>query len=468
MDYMARVADHAVRQTLADLEGALSESLRLTAETPEALDRAERINSVAKHVTLRLDAANARLVPPAALSNANAEFSNALTAVLSFNADQNQAHLDSADNHVDAALLHLASVQVPYDQASVEALADTVSATRRSISGQRSVETKLHEGLASTIENLRGEVEAIKSTLDAQQGRVDQFVTSSQQAMTEAENARSKLFQDSLNNLAIEYRSKAEELAAEYRTIAEERSEAAVAELESATEELKTERAAVQTAEETRSDSFGKLARSLKKDRETHATSIRERLQNLDESCTQQITTLEHNTEEALSVIRKHRDEAAALVELISSSAMSHEYSKTAASQGKYTKIWQAVAASTFAALIGYLVIWGAPATIQVSWPGVIYRISTTLSFVILGAYAARQAAVHRQAEQRAKRLHLEFTAIEPYLASLPDEQRHWVRMELAGKLFGNDTSLPQAAPQIPNAARFVESAMQVVERGKR
>ena len=68
----------------------------------------------------------------------------------------------------------------------------------------------------------------------------------------------------------------------------------------------------------------------------------------------------------------------------------------------------------------------------------------SVIAILIFGAsYAAKQSNHHRRNEQRATWFALETKAIDPYLASMNEEDRNELKKKLTEKLFGqiNDTS---------------------------
>lgn len=162
------------------------------------------------------------------------------------------------------------------------------------------------------------------------------------------------------------------------------------------------------------------------------------------------------------------RDKAQNLLHIIGNTGMAGEYAKTANNAKIVSYVWQLVA---FAALIG-LLIFAFEAYQAIRAPD--FNVSATLgrAFVaaavgILAAYASRQADIYRKGEERARRYQLVLSSIDPYVASLKEEQRETVKIELAKTLFGqNITDIKEGdAPKFDgNVTEVLKLLVQIVQ----
>lgn len=71
-------------------------------------------------------------------------------------------------------------------------------------------------------------------------------------------------------------------------------------------------------------------------------------------------------------------------------------------------------------------------------WESSIFRISLTFLLSIPAAYLARESAKHRAQQYSHLQTSLDLKAITPYLASLPDEEQHKIKIEIANRIFAN------------------------------
>jgi hypothetical protein len=150
--------------------------------------------------------------------------------------------------------------------------------------------------------------------------------------------------------------------------------------------------------------------------------------------------SLQTTADGTLSELTSIRDKAQNLLHIIGNTGMAGEYAKTANNAKLVSYGWQFVA---FAALIG-LLVFAFDAYQAIRAPD--FNVSATLgrAFVaaavgILAAYASRQADIYRKSEERARRYQLVLSSIDPYVASLKEDQREAVKIELAKALFGQN-----------------------------
>lgn len=83
------------------------------------------------------------------------------------------------------------------------------------------------------------------------------------------------------------------------------------------------------------------------------------------------------------------------------------------------------------------------------SWNYTIGKVLGLALVAAIAAYAGRESSSHRQREVAARRLQLELTAIDPYLASLDATRRDSVKEQIAQRIFGQPApdSATEAGP---------------------
>lgn len=75
----------------------------------------------------------------------------------------------------------------------------------------------------------------------------------------------------------------------------------------------------------------------------------------------------------------------------------------------------------------------------QFSWEAALVSIPLTAVLIAAAGYCAQQSTRHRNVEVHNRRFSLEMAAIDPYLQSLPDEDRIALKKELTSRYFGQD-----------------------------
>jgi hypothetical protein len=69
-------------------------------------------------------------------------------------------------------------------------------------------------------------------------------------------------------------------------------------------------------------------------------------------------------------------------------------------------------------------------------WKSSIFRIVLAVMLSIPAAYLARESAKHRAQQYEHQQTSLDLKAITPYIASLPEEEQHKIKIEIANRLF--------------------------------
>lgn len=69
-------------------------------------------------------------------------------------------------------------------------------------------------------------------------------------------------------------------------------------------------------------------------------------------------------------------------------------------------------------------------------WQSSVFRVVLAIMFSVPAAYLARESAKHREQQYSHLQTALDLKAITPYVASLPEEEQHRIKIEIASKLF--------------------------------
>lgn len=119
-----------------------------------------------------------------------------------------------------------------------------------------------------------------------------------------------------------------------------------------------------------------------------------------------------------------------------------------AADQWRKTAMWAFVAAAiwTLVKVGAYWLGWVSTSPGNTDWAEIIAGTSLTLILLATAGYAARQSKLHRVAEQKMSWFALEVTALDPFIASLTEDQQRVLKVQLSQKLFGQNHSAARAA----------------------
>lgn len=111
------------------------------------------------------------------------------------------------------------------------------------------------------------------------------------------------------------------------------------------------------------------------------------------------------------------------------------------------------------------ILVFAATQGATINLPGVFARAFVALTFGILAAYSARQGDRYSDIEVTNRRFQLELSSIDPYLANLPSDTQHKLKVELGQRLFGNAPLVqPNSQKQISGTGKdTLELALQII-----
>lgn len=232
--------------------------------------------------------------------------------------------------------------------------------------------------------------------------------------------------------------------------------EATVTQLTKETEEaLNTWRTEHTEAQNARSTEFSQSEIERSKTFETsqkeRAQKASEQLEKIFKDLEDRISTSEEKFEECVEKItsdmRAKHQSILTLHEIVANDGVAGGYKKTAKDEGKAANLWRNVAMGAFVAaslwtmfkVFAYWMDWVSTAPGQFDWGEVIAATSLTLILLATAAYAARQSKLHRVNEQQMSWFSLEVSALDPFIASLTEDQQQVLKMQLSQRLFGQN-----------------------------
>lgn len=154
---------------------------------------------------------------------------------------------------------------------------------------------------------------------------------------------------------------------------------------------------------------------------------------------------------EMIADLQEHLEKAKSLVEMIGEVTMTGHYQRNALEQKKAADTWRlaTVVASILAVASAALLAWhGLFHRADRDWIDYISRFGVTIALAALATYLGAQSLRHRKREISYRSLELELATLDPFLSSIPDEERHRIKAHLSMRYFVGTN---------PAAARFVE-----------
>ncbi|WKD50995.1 hypothetical protein [Microbulbifer spongiae] len=154
------------------------------------------------------------------------------------------------------------------------------------------------------------------------------------------------------------------------------------------------------------------------------------------------------------------------LLGTISASVIAGDYDSSAASEKKmadWLRIGSLACMVIIAVIIGFSLY--ETTTEAFKWENSLFRLVFTVLLSVPAAYLARESTKHRQQQYTHLQTSLDLKAITPYLASLPIEEQHRLKSEIANRLFAPRDYASSTADSYPvNAQELLIKLLDKIE----
>lgn len=412
-EWTTRIQALPAWERLRSLRGQLETMEVRPEDPPEVTADLTRLRTIVDTVERRLQSVDPILLFPGPMGSLDTHVQNAISEVSSFQINRSRGHLSNANTQLDSVLAYAAqlglagSPSTPEVAGSVEAIRSQMEQTLRGL-------LEHERTLTTQLSNLQEASAATNAEVTAQKARLDTAIAEYQTQFSAAEAARQKQATDALSTH---------------------------------TQRLDQTLADAQKHLQDTTQDVGKRLDTILQDASTKAT--------------QQRDTLAGTAQQALDSLDEMRQKAENLLHVIGSTGMAGEYQKVANTARKTTLVWQAFAAIAMVGLITFAILTytATQGEETIQWGGVAARAFVTLTFGIVAAYAARQGDRYSDVEVRNRKYQLELSSLDPYLANLPQDTQHEVKVEIAQKLFGNASQ-----DTVANVKRFSGTGKEPLE----
>lgn len=186
------------------------------------------------------------------------------------------------------------------------------------------------------------------------------------------------------------------------------------------------------TAEQERSEKFAKA-------QDEHAANAK--LAAIDQ---------QEDGEKYIARLGELEAQAKKLVDAVGLTGTATEYGRYASDEKAAADRWRLGAVAGFAAsfLMFVVTLLFEDFSNGTSWQLVIVRLGGALALLGFGLYSARESAQHRRQERDAKAKQLDLAALDPFLATLPQSERHTIKAAAARRLFSDGGPSTSSAPE--------------------
>ncbi|MFF5867259.1 hypothetical protein [Pseudomonas sp. NPDC012596] len=206
--------------------------------------------------------------------------------------------------------------------------------------------------------------------------------------------------------------------------------------------------------------------KKLLNENELRIASLTSRLEDLEGAAQGEIDKITSTYADALREVGVKKTEIDGILGHVSGRAIAGDYEKSAAEEKKMAdrlRFWSLVCMVVIALCLIYTLIGHSS-----NWQESLFRVSLTFLLSVPAAYLARESAKHREQQYQHLQTSLDLKALSPFVASLPDEEQHKIKIAIASKIFaGRDFSKVGADPFPINTQEIIMELLKKVEVSK-
>lgn len=197
--------------------------------------------------------------------------------------------------------------------------------------------------------------------------------------------------------------------------------------------------------------SFKKTLSSLKLEISKQESRIEELISDTEEKLSKlsiQTDKIDTKLQEELSKAKTHHDTVTVeinekhtqintILGIASSDVLSGDHGRNAATEEKTANRLRNLSVACMLIILGVLgfTVWESTKS-TFSWDVALFRVSIAFLLSVPAAYLARESAKHREQQYYYRQTALNLKALSPYIASLPEEDQHKFKVDIASKIF--------------------------------
>jgi hypothetical protein len=196
---------------------------------------------------------------------------------------------------------------------------------------------------------------------------------------------------------------------------------------------------------------------------------LEQKLNALEATAGNEISKITSAYSDALLEIEGKKTEIDNILGHVSGRAVAGDYEKSATEEknkADWLRRGSLLCMALIAVSLGYS-FWETIGT-EFNWQKSLFRITLTFLLSVPAAYLARESAKHREQQYQHLQTSLDLKAISPFLASLPDEEQHKIKIAIASKLFaGRDFSKTSVDPFPLNTQEIIMELLKRLDLSK-
>jgi len=166
---------------------------------------------------------------------------------------------------------------------------------------------------------------------------------------------------------------------------------------------------------------------------------LSKKLASADQLIADSISAALEGSSQILEDLKKKQEEVNELTGLVSGSTIANTYASSAEEELKSADQMRNISLLLMALIVGIVGYSLFETTLDdFDWRVGLLRIAFSITLSIPAAYLARESTKHRSQQHSHQRISLDLKAITPYLASLPSEDQHKLKIDIANRIFGS------------------------------
>lgn len=373
-------------------------------EDSQVLESYNRLIKSIEYIKSVIKSIDPELIPISSISDLDALANQLLTSIDTYNGTFDYAALETLNNSIDIILAKINSMQQINLGKGVDTFIQDAShfrqITEQIIAGLKSsadiTEAQLKEAtnsfnteaanvttaLKTTTSDMDVKFKELKTSIDAQKVRTDELIANYQKQFSDSEQQRISTFQSNIQTFNKETKDKIQEITNDSKAI--------ISKFEKETQDA--------------------------------------------------IADYHKDSDQLIIDLEKSKKQASDLVRIISNIGVTGNFNKMATSDRRWAISLRFIALVFMAILVGgaiYTVHIAITQTEGFDWRIVLFRIMTIFTLAVPAIYAARESEKHRNSEHKYRKMELELASIDPYLESLPDEEKVKLKASFAERVFG-------------------------------
>jgi len=364
-------------------------------ESQEILEHFHRMNNAYDQISSSFNKIDPLLAPFGTMTEMEQILARIENDLNSFNDNHDLSNLTAANKRVDNLLIRNSYFLIPQDKLIIQDARKKVTSFKQAIGQYQSNTKKKANEINSRLENLKSIAKEIEKSIEAQKGRLDNIVTEHQNLFQNEVRTRQKDFSE-----------------------AQKKHEADVSDYLKKQELFFLEE--LNKTKERSSGYFQKI--------EGNINQYNGRLES-------SFSDFEARKQELIEEVEK-------VVSIITLTGNVGGYQKNADKERNASNFWRLIAFIGFGGLAGlgvflFFSVISDPPKIDM----VITKLFAVSALGVLGVFATRQADKHEYNERKFRKMELELSSINPFLADFEKDEIKKIKERLVDKFFGREES---------------------------